>query len=330
MSDAVDGPFKIAAVQTAPVVLDRAATIDKACRLTAEAAAQGARLVVFPEAFVPTYPFWVWFIPPGQTRDLRDLYTELLANSLTVPGPEVDLLCQCARQNGVSLAIGINEINAEASGTTLFNTLLFVGPDGAIKGKRRKLMPTAAERLVHGFGDGSTFDIVDLPVGKTSGLICWENYMPLARYAMWAWGAQIHLAPTWDRGEPWLSTLRHTAKEGRVYVVGCCSVMHRDDVPDRLPFKAKYLPADLEWLNPGDSAILDPDGKFLAGPVSKKAEILYAEVNPADLAGPRWQLDVAGHYGRPDVFELTVRRDPRPMVRIQNDTPDSEPFSDSS
>jgi nitrilase len=222
----------------------------------------------------------------------------------------------------------LNEINAEASGTTLFNTLLFIGPDGEIKGKRRKLMPTAGERLVHGFGDGSTFDVVDLPVGKTSGLICWENYMPLARHAMWAWGARIHLAPTWDRGEPWLSTLRHTAKEGRVFVVGCCSAIHRDDVPDRLPFKEKYLPADLEWLNPGDSAILDPDGRFLAGPVGKKEEILYARIDLADLAGARWQLDVAGHYGRPDVFELTVRRDPRPMVRIESDALESESRTD--
>jgi nitrilase len=207
----------------------------------------------------------------------------------------------------------------------LYNTLLFVGPDGRIAGKRRKLMPTAGERLVHGFGDGSTFAIVDLPVGRTSGLICWENYLPLARHAMWAWGARLHVAPTWDCGEPWLSTMRHTAKEGRVYVVGCCSAVHRNDVPERLSFKEEYLPPDLEWINPGDSVIVDPDGKVIAGPAHKCEQILVAEVDPAALKGPRWQLDVAGHYGRPDVFELIVHREPRPMLRVWDEASAPDP-----
>jgi nitrilase len=146
--------------------------------------------------------------------------------------------------------------------------------------------------------------------------------MPLARYAMFAWGVQIYVAPTWDRGEPWISTLRHIAKEGRVYVLGCCSAMRRSDVPDRYAFKEKFLP-DSEWINPGDSTIIDPDGKFLVEPVKNREEILYAEVDPRQLRGPRWQLDVAGHYGRPDVFELTVRRGARPMIRVE-DGPDGE------
>lgn len=139
--------------------------------------------------------------------------------------------------------------------------------------------------------------------------------MPLARYALYAWGAEVYVAPTWDRGEPWTSTLRHIAKEGRVYVVGCCTPMRRDDVPDHYAFKEAYLP-DVEWLNPGQSTIIDPDGKFLVEPVANREEILYAEVDPRSLKGPRFQLDVAGHYGRPDVFELTVRRNARPMVRV--------------
>lgn len=143
--------------------------------------------------------------------------------------------------------------------------------------------------------------------------------MPLARYAMYAWGVQIYVAPTWDRGEPWISTLRHIAKEGRVYVLGCCSAMRRSDVPDRYTFKEKFLP-DSEWINPGDSTIIDPDGKFLVEPVKHREEILYAEVDPRQLRGPRWQLDVAGHYGRPDVFELTVRRGARPMIRVEDGT----------
>ena len=311
----IETPFLIAAVQASPVFLDRAATIEKACGLIAEAGARGAKLAVFPEGFVPAYPLWAWFIPAGETHALRELYVELLENSVTVPGAATDRLCVAARDAGVNVAIGINERNAEASGTTLYNSLLYISAEGHVLGTHRKLVPTAGERLVYGQGDGSTLEVYDLPIGRLGGLVCWENYMPLARYALYAWGIQIYAAPTWDRGEPWISTLRHIAKEGRVYVIGACSAMCRDDVPDRYAFKEKYLPQG-EWLNPGDSTIIDPDGKFLVEPVRNREEILYAEVSPQRLAGPRWQLDVAGHYGRPDVFELTVRREARPMVRV--------------
>lgn len=138
--------------------------------------------------------------------------------------------------------------------------------------------------------------------------------MPLARYALYAAGVELYVAPTWDRGEPWISTLRHVAKEGRTYVVGCCSAVHRDDIPERYGFTKEYLPADLEWINPGGSTIIDPDGKLLVEPVHRREEILYAEITPAHLRGPRWQLDVAGHYGRPDVFHFAVDRSPRPMA----------------
>ncbi|HEV2123888.1 MAG TPA: nitrilase-related carbon-nitrogen hydrolase, partial [Chloroflexota bacterium] len=169
-------------------------------------------------------------------------------------------------------------------------------------------VPTAGERLVHAQGDGSTLDVYDLPIGRLSGLICWENYMPLPRYALYARGVELYVAPTWDRGEPWISTLRHVAKEGRTYVVGCCSAVHRDSIPQRYGFMGEFLPADIEWINPGGSAIVDPDGKFVVEPVLQREEILYAEINPAHLRGPRWQLDVAGHYGRPDVFRFAVDR----------------------
>jgi nitrilase len=175
--------------------------------------------------------------------------------------------------------------------------------------------------MVWGQGDGSTLSVVDLPIGKLGGLLCWENYMPLARYSMWAWGTQIFVAPTWDRGEPWISTMRHTAKEGRVYLVSCCSAMRKDDIPDHYSFKQKYLADVAEWLNPGLSLIVDPDGKVLAGPAENLETILYAEVEPDKLTGPRFQLDTAGHYARPDVFSLTVHREPRPMIR----TVDGEP-----
>ncbi|UCF21439.1 MAG: carbon-nitrogen hydrolase family protein, partial [Gemmatimonadota bacterium] len=272
-----------------------------------------------PECFVPSYPLWVWFVPPGDTHTLRDLYSQLLENAVTVPSDVTDRVAEAAREAGTAVAIGVNEANAEASGATLYNTTVLIDATGEIVGKHRKLVPTAGERLVHGMGDGSTLAVHELAFGRVSCLICWENYMPLARYAMWAWGAQIHVAPTWDRGEPWLSTLRHTAKEGRVYVIGCCSAVHRDDIPDRFGFKEKYLPAT-DWLNPGDSAIVDPDGKHIAGPAQKQETILYAEIDPAQMRGPRFQLDTAGHYARPDVFQLLVDRRERPMIRGAEDS----------
>ncbi len=255
---------------------------------------------------------------------MRDLYAELLAQAVTIPSPTTDCLCAAARRAGVSVAIGVNEVNAEASGSTLYNTLLYIGADGCLLGKHRKLVPTAGERLVHGQGDGSGLRVQTLPIGRLGGLICWENYMPLARYALYAEGIQLYVAPTWDCGEPWLSTLRHIAKEGRVYVVGCCSAMRTADIPDRFPFKTKFLQGAGEWLNPGDSAIVHPDGKFLAGPVRHEETILYAQVDLRQVHGPRWQLDVAGHYARPDVFTLTVHRANRPLVQTFTEGKDTE------
>jgi len=316
MSSSSQAPFTVAAAQDAPVFLDRAATVERACERIAEAAARGARLLVFPEGYLPAYPFWVWHVPAGDTHALRELYAELVDQAVTVPGPETDRLCAAAREAGVAVAIGVNERNAEASGASLYNSLLWIDSEGRILACHRKLVPTGGERLVHAPGDGSTLAVHALPFARVGGLVCWENYMPLARYTLYAAGVQIYVAPTWDRGEPWLSTLRHIAKEGRVYVVGCCTALRKDDVPDRLAFKAKYLAGADEWVNPGDSAIVDPDGKLVAGPLRHEQGLLVAEVDPRKLTGPRWQLDVAGHYGRPDVFELTVHRRPRPMVRV--------------
>jgi nitrilase len=307
--------FRIAAVQACAVYLDRERTLDKACLLIEEAGRGGANLVVFPEAFVPGYPVWVWFIPPGRTADLREAYVALHANAITIPSRSTERLCDAARGARVAVAIGVNERNAEASDSTLFNTLLYIGPDGAILGKHRKLIPTGGERLVWGRGDGSDLEVYELPFGRVSGLICWENYMPLARYALAAWGAQIHVAPTWDRGEPWISTMRHIAKEGRSVVIGCCQAVRKDDIPDDLSFKSGYLSGIEGWINPGGSVIVDPDGKIIAGPASELETILYADVRQEQLVGPRWQLDIAGHYARPDVFELIVHRRPTPVIR---------------
>jgi nitrilase len=305
-------PFLVAAVQLSPVFLDRDATIDRACAAIAEAGARGARLVAFPEAFVPGYPLWVWSIAAGRTQDLRALYAELLDQAVSVPSPAVDRLCDAARIAGVHVAIGINERNTEGSGTSLYNSLLFIDAEGRVLGVHRKLVPTAGERLVHAQGDGSTLTSYHTPLGRLAGLICWENYMPLARQALYENGVHLYVAPTWDRGEPWLSTLRHIAKEGRVYVIGCCSAMRLEDLPDRFAFKTSVTASPGGWINPGDSVIVDPDGKVLAGPLHEQQEILFAEVDPQRMVGPRWQLDVAGHYSRPDVLALERRGRARP------------------
>ena len=306
--------FRIAAVQASSVFLDLDATLSKAHDLVRQAASEGAQLVVFPEAFVSGYPVWVWFAPAAHTHPLREAYTALHRSSITIPGPETDRLRDLARETGVTIAIGVNEKNALGSDSTLFNTLLYIGPDGSILGRHRKLIPTTGERLVWGRGDGDDLDVHQLPFGRISGLICWENYMPLARYTLAARGVQIYVAPTWDHGEPWLSSMRHVAKECRCFVVSCCQAFHVDDVPDGLAVKEQYLGGVAGWINPGGSVIVDPDGKVVAGPVEEEETILFAEIHPDQLVGPRWQLDITGNYARPDVFELRVRGRASPVL----------------
>jgi nitrilase len=214
--------FKVAAVQAAPEFLDKKATVQKACGLIAEAGSKDAKLVVFPEAFIPAYPDWVWVIPPFQGVILNKLYNELLENSVTVPDESTKKLCAASKKAKVYTIMGMNERNSEKSNSSLFNTMLYISPDGEIIGKHRKLVPTNAERLVWGQGDGSDIAAYDTPLGKISGLICWENYMPLARYAVYCQGTQIYAAPTWDQGEAWLAALKHIAREGGMFVIGCC------------------------------------------------------------------------------------------------------------
>jgi nitrilase len=316
--------FKVAAVQAMPIFLNRSATIEKACDLIATAGHEGARLIVFPEAFIPTYPDWVWTVPPGDEEMLNELYAELLANAVAIPSEATEQLCRAAQLANTYVAIGMSERNVEASGASLYNTMLYIDDQGQILGKHRKMVPTGGERLVWAQGDGSTLQVYDTPLGKLGGLICWENYMPLARYAMYAWGTQTYVAATWDRGQPWLSTIRHIAKEGRVYVIACCIAMRKDDIPDHHAVKQKYYTENArradEWINVGDSAIVNPEGEFIAGPLHKEEGILYAEIDPRMVQGPKWMLDVAGHYARPDVFQLTVHTERREMIRTEPDS----------
>ncbi|WP_019877824.1 carbon-nitrogen hydrolase family protein [Sporichthya polymorpha] len=305
----------VAAVQATPVFLDTDATVEKATALIKEAADLGAQLIVFPEAFVPTYPDWVWRLPAwSDGRYTGRLYEQ----AVQVPGPVVTRLGEAAREAGAYVAMGINEIE----GGTLYNTLIYLAPDGSLAGRHRKLMPTGGERTVWGYGDGSTLDVVRTPFGVVGGLICWENYMPLARAAMYARGVEIHLAPTWDNDEAWISTLRHIAKEGRCYVIGVSPVLRGADVPADLRgdiYRDATDPDEADWMSRGLGTIVAPGGAILAGPLRDQEGIVVAEIDVERNVPPHRRLfDPVGHYARPDVFTLNVNTRPQPSVRFDD------------
>src|SRR5512138_1251117 len=279
--------FRAAAAQFTPIFLNRSATLEKACDLMADAARQEIKLLAFPEAFLPGYPDWVWAVPPGEGM-LYELYGRLLENAIDVPGPETEQLCRAAKQAGVFTVIGVNERNREASGGSLYNTLLYIDENGNLLGKHRKLVPTGGERLVWAPGDGSTMAVYDTALAKVGGLICWENYMPLARYAMYAWGVQVYIAATWDQGDVWLSSMQHIAKEGGVYVISVCMPLRKSDIPDALAFKQNYAPGSSEWINSGNSAIIGTNGKILAGPLHQAEGFVCAEIDPAWIRGAKF------------------------------------------
>jgi nitrilase len=313
----LDLPFTVAAVQAAPVFMDREATVDKACDFIREAGARGSRVIVFPEAFIPAYPDWVWAIPAGDGDTLDELYGQLLANSVTIPSAATDELCAAARDANAYVVMGLNECNAEASRSSIYNTLLYIDDEGNILGKHRKLVPTGGERLIWAQGDGSTLQVFDTPYGRLSGLICWENYMPLARYTLFAWGTQLYVASTWDRSDAWQATVRHIAREGRVHVISCCMALRRSDIPDTFSIKQRVYANTEDWINGGRSAIVDPSGDLIAGPLEREEGILYAQIDPREVRGARSSLDVAGHYARPDVFELVVHGGMHPMISTE-------------
>jgi nitrilase len=295
----------VAAVQATPVILDREATIDKVGVLTKEAVANGAALVVFPEAFVATYPDWIWRTTPWADREW---YLRWIDQAVDVPGPACDALGAIADDAGVYLAIGVNE---RVRGT-VYNTLLYFAPDGSLAAKHRKLMPTGGERLVWGQGDGSTLSVFDTPFGRIGGLTCWETYMPLARYAMYAQGIDIYIAPTWDNSEMWVPTMRHIAKEGRMYVIGVTFCLRGSDVPDDLPGRDDLYGGDDDWMAKGNSCIVGPEGELLAGPLEGSEGIVYAELDIDRARQSRRYFDPVGHYARTDVFRLVIDTEAKP------------------
>ncbi len=313
--------IKVAAVQSAPVFLDSEGTLAHIERLATEASAAGAGLIAFPEAFIPGYPDWIWRSRPW--HEAPELFGRLLRESVVVPSLSTRRLGRLAARLLAYLAVGVNE--RDLSGSTLYNTLLVFDTEGRLVIKRRKLMPTGPERMVWGLGDGSTLTVVDTPFGRLGGLICWENYMPLARAAMYAQGVDILLAPTWDRGETWVSTLRHIGKEGRVFVVGVGSCVTGSDVPTDLPGGEGLYGGEEDWLNDGWSVITDYSGTLLSGPLVKETGILYAELDVNQARASRKEFDPTGHYSRPDVFSLTVNTTALSAVRFDSSTAADQP-----
>ena len=315
--------FKVAVVQAAPVLFDREASVEKACRLAIEAAAQGAKVILFPEAFVPAYPRGLGFgtVVGSRSTQGRLTWQTYWANAVDIPSPATEALGEAAAQSKAYLIIGVIERDTQFSQGTLYCTILYFSPDGELIGKHRKLKPTAGERLIWGEGDGSTLTVINTEFGKIGGLICWENYMPLARMAMYSKGVEIYLAPTADARDTWQSTLRHIACEGRCFVLGC----------NQFVTKAMY-PGDLEGLEDltrqpetvcrGGSAIISPLGEVLVGPLYDQEGTLFAELDLGEIPRSRFDFDVAGHYARPDVFRLTVNEKPKvPVVYQTSDEP---------
>jgi nitrilase len=276
---------KVAVVQAAPLLFDREATVAKACRLIDEAAHEGAQLVLFPEAFIPAYPRGLSFgtVVGSRSPQGRLTWQRYWANAVDVPGPATETLGKAAREAGIYLAMGIIERDSQFSRGTLYCTLLYFGPDGRLLGKHRKLKPTAAERLIWGEGDGSTLTVLDTELGRVGGLICWENYMPLARMAMYGKGVELYLAPTADQRDSWQATLRHIALEGRCFVLGCNQFVTKEMYPQDLE-GLEDLAGQPQILCRGGSAIISPLGDVLAGPLYDEEGILYADLDLAEVA----------------------------------------------
>lgn len=295
----MDSPVKVACVQVEPAIFDRDASIDKIASIAADAAAEGAKLAVFPETFLPVYPSnrWARHFAGGHDGDAKELFARLARESLEVPSPASERIGAIAREHGLWLAIGANELERG----TIYNALLLYSPDGELALHHRKLMPTNHERLIWGLGSAEGLTAVPTPLGKVGGLICWENMMPLARFALYESGVEIYLAPTADDTEAWHDSIRHIARESRAFVVSPCIFQRASSYPEGIP-----IAEGPDLLGRGGSAILGPDGSYLAGPLWDEEGMLYAELDPQRLYAERQRFDPAGHYSRPDVLRLEI------------------------
>jgi nitrilase len=305
----------VAAVQAAYILMDQKASLAKVIDLLGQAVDRGARIVVFPEAFLPGTPIWIDTVPIWDGD--ADWYALLVDQAVVVPGPVTEALGAAARDADAYLVIGVSE--REPHGATIYNTTLYFGPDGTLLGKHRKLVPTGSERTVWGMGDGSTLPVIDTPYGRVSGLTCWENYMPLARFYLYAQGVDIWTAPTLAGGDAWIATMCHIAREGRCYVIGVNPCVHMDQLPAGFPHRERVWRAennDTPWVEHGNSVIVDPNGAVLAGPARHEEVILTAEVDLDAVRAARRLFDPTGHYNRPDIFRLSVDIQARRAVTI--------------
>ncbi len=309
---------KVAIVQEAPIVLNKEKTIEQATSLVDVAAENGAQLIVFPEAFISGYPAWIWRLRPGGDWGINEeLHSRLLKSSVDIENNELGPLCEVAKNNKVTIVCGMNERDGKLSRSTIYNTVVVIGNDGTILNRHRKLMPTNPERMVWGFGDGSGLNVVDTQVGKVGTLICWENYMPLARYALYSQGVEVYVAPTYDSGDAWIGTMQHIAREGRCWVICSGVPLTRDDIPSDFPNRDTLYPDTENWINPGDSVVVAPGGEIVSGPMREEKGLLFAEIDPDRVAESKRALDVAGHYSRPDVFTLNINTQPQSPVKFE-------------
>ncbi|MCI0488823.1 MAG: carbon-nitrogen hydrolase family protein [Blastocatellia bacterium] len=303
--------IKVAAVQAAPVYMDLKRSVEKALALISESAAQGAKLIVFPETWLPGYPAWL-----DSCRDMalwdheptKKVFARLMANSVVVPGPVTEELGRAAREHGIVLNISVHErVKAGPGRGTLYNTMLTFGADGSLAGRHRKIMPTYTERMIWGKGDGTSLKAIDTEAGRVGGLVCWEHWMPLARQALHESGEDVHIAAWPQVKEMNLVASRHYAFEGRCFVIACGAIMTARDLPEELePIEALRQNPDSIVLN-GGSAIIAPDGALLAGPIFDEETIITAELDFARIAEESLTLDVTGHYSRPDIFEVKMK-----------------------
>lgn len=304
--------IKVAVVQAASVLFNKTSTIEKACRLIKESAAKGSQLVLFPEAFIPAYPRGLSFgmVVGSRSEKGRSLWEKYWKNAIDIKGPEIEILGKAAREAGIYLAMGVIERDGDYSGGTLYCTLLYFSPDGNLIGKHRKLKPTGSERLIWGEGDGSTMPVFSTDLGKIGGLICWENYMPLARMAMYGKGVEIYLAPTADSRDTWQSTIRHIACEGRCFILSCNQFVTKGMYPSDLEM-SEELADKPDILCRGGSVIVSPFGEILAGPLYGQEGILYADLDLSEVRKSKIDFDVVGHYARPDIFQLQINSNPQ-------------------
>jgi nitrilase len=304
--------FKVAVVQAAPVAFNLERTLEKVHVLAAKAAREGAQLALFPEAFVSAYPRGLDFgaVVGSRSDEGREDFCRYWQSSVDVPGPAVDEIAGAARSNRIFLVIGV----VERDGGTLYCAVLFFSPDGTFLGKHRKIMPTGSERLVWGFGDGSTMPVFDTRLGKLGAVICWENYLPLMRAAMYAKSIEIYCAPTADARDSWIASMRHIAVEGRCFVLSCNQFNRRRDFPP--DYHSGYGQHPDTIVCKGGSCIVDPFGNFLAGPNTEGEAVLIAEIDRAQIVRGKFDLDVVGHYARPDIFQLHVDEQPKQAVTV--------------